>query len=213
LTVLLADDHPFLLDAVRLLVELLPRLNLIASHQDGDSALEGIRQHRPDIAVLDICMPNLSGLEVLEVIAREKLPTKVIFLTGSATDEQVAAAIAHDAWGLVLKSQATAELAQCLARVSEGERFLPPDLVNIALEREKARDREQHTIHKLLTVREREIAQLVAQGLSNKQIARQIGTSEGTVKIHLYNVYQKLGVSNRTSLATIANAQLSRQGS
>jgi DNA-binding NarL/FixJ family response regulator len=149
-------------------------------------------------------MPGMTGLEVLEALEDEGLRTRVVLLTASATDSQIASAVGRGAWGIMLKESAGDDLLGCLRGVLAGERYLPPELVSPALAREAERQAATERVEDLLTAREREIATLVAEGLSNKQIARQVNISVGTVKIHLHNAYQKLGIPNRTALATWA---------
>jgi DNA-binding NarL/FixJ family response regulator len=168
--------------------------------------LEAIRKCSPNVAVLDISMPGLSGLDVLTSITAEGLATKVVILTATASDAQLLHAIAAGAQGIVLKEEAITELVQCIRTVAEGRPWLPSDLVNAALERETGRRSESQRLTQTLTSRERQIMLLVAEGLSNKAVGRQLELSEGTVKIHLHNIYQKLQVNNRTTLAALAIA-------
>ena len=210
-TVLVADDHPFILEGVSTLLSRVPDFDVIAQHLDGCSALDGIRQKSPHIAVLDILMPKLDGIAILRSVEAERLMTRVVLLTGSLTDENIAAAVSHGAWGIVLKDTAAEDLCRCLKKVANGERSLPPELVQPALAREADRREEARSLNNVLTRRERDIARLVADGLSNRAIAQRIGVSEGTVKVHLYNIYPKLRVSNRISLATFVQQHLTRK--
>jgi RNA polymerase sigma factor (sigma-70 family) len=206
--IILADDHPIFLSGLTSLIRSHPAYALVATCSDGSAALQAVRSLQPDVAVLDVSMPSLTGLEVLETARREGLPTRVVFLTASATDEHIAQAVALGAWGLLLKNAAANHLLECLAEVVSGRRWLPPDIVDGAVARESARRVESDRLVSALTPRERELVVLATEGLSNKEIARRIGVTEATVKIHLHNIYQKLGVSNRTSLATLALSHL-----
>src|SRR3954452_2620995 len=206
--VVLADDHPIVLSGLRALLLAEAGVEIVAAALDGATALEMIRAHEPEIAVLDIYMPRLTGLEVLEALEADGLATRVILLTGSATDEQIATAVERGAWGLLLKENALDTLRACLKTVAAGRRWLPEELVAPAVRRAAERRETVGQLERVLTAREYEIAGLVAQGLSNKHIARALGISEGTVKIHLHNMYEKLGGVNRTSLAVLMqNAQ------
>ena len=206
--VVLADDHPILLRGLTALLQAEPGLEIIAAVLDGATALETIRTHEPDIAVLDINMPQLTGLGVLEAIEADGLSTRVVILTASASDEQIATAVERGAWGLLLKESAFGTLLECLETVSSGQRWLPQELVAPAVKRATEHRKKDVRLESVLTGREYEIARLIAQGLSNKHICRQLNISEGTVKVHLNNVYQKLGVPNRTALAVLVqNAQ------
>jgi DNA-binding NarL/FixJ family response regulator len=203
LRLLLADDHPVVLAGLERLLSVQPTFKIVATSDDGAAALKAIQELEPDIALLDINMPKLSGLDVLEALEASGVSTKTVFLTATATDSQLTKAVTHGAWGIMLKDSAADALLQCLEAVSSGERWLPADLIHPALQRDADR-RESHVqLTEILTHREQEIAKLVAQGLSNKHIGKQVGISDGTVKIHLHNIYNKLGVSNRTALATL----------
>jgi two-component system, NarL family, nitrate/nitrite response regulator NarL len=206
--VVLADDHPIVLGGLRAVLQAEPGIEIVAAAPDGASALAMIRAHEPSIAVLDINMPQLTGLEVLEALEAEGLSTRVVLLTGSASDEQIATAVERGAWGLLLKESALGTLITCLRAVASGQRWLPEELVAPAVRRAAERRARDVPLERVLTAREYQIARLVAQGLSNKHISRQLSISEGTVKIHLHNMYEKLGSANRTSLAMLVqNAQ------
>jgi DNA-binding NarL/FixJ family response regulator len=208
LSVVVADDHPIVLSGLRGLLSAIARFEVIAAYSNGDDALQGLRELEPQLAVIDIRMPQLTGVEILERIAGDGLRTRVVLLTASPTDDQIVQAVTHGAWGIMLKDAAADELVDCLERVVVGERWLPSELVSPALSREAGRCKDVHRLQNLLTPREREVALFVAQGLSNKQIARKVNISEGTVKIHLHKTYQKLGVGNRTSLSTLVQRHL-----
>jgi two-component system, NarL family, nitrate/nitrite response regulator NarL len=212
LRVVLADDHPIVLGGLRAFLQVEPGVEIVATASDGATALEAIRTHEPHIAVVDITMPRLSGLEVLEALEADGLATRVVLLTGSATDEQIATAVEWGAWGLLLKEHALETLTECLKTVAAGRRWLPEELVAPAVRRAAERRATVGQLERALTAREYEIAGLIAQGLSNKHIARALAISEGTVKIHLHNMYEKLGGVNRTSLAVLMqNAQSPRR--
>ncbi|WP_207541312.1 response regulator [Sabulicella rubraurantiaca] len=202
--VVLADDHPIVLSGLKGLIQTDTAFEIVATCRDGNSALEAIRTLRPDLAVLDVSMPNLTGLDVLGALASERLEVKVVFLTASATDDQIVTAVARGARGILLKDAAADALLECLHTVAAGSRWLPPDLVTSAMEREAGRRVEVDRLKTSLTPRERELVILVAEGLSNKEIARRLSLAEGTVKIHLHNIFQKLGVANRTAMTALA---------
>jgi len=199
-TVALADDHPLVLRALHQLIGAQPEFLIRAASADGATALGDIRRERPDIAVVDVNMPKLSGLEVLREVGRERLSTRVVFLTAVLTDDQILEAIALGAWGIVLKEIAPEALIDCLKRVARGERWLPGNLIQAAMTRYARRRALPSNTVETLTTREKEVADLVARSLSNKQIADQLNLSEGTVKIHLHNIYRKLAIDNRAAL-------------
>src|SRR3954452_10139560 len=202
--VVLADDHPIVLGGLGALLLAERGVEIVAAALDGATALAMIRAHEPKIAVLDIYMPQLTGLDVLDAIERDGLATRVVVLAGSVSDEQIATAVERGAWGLLLKESAPGTLIECLRTVPAGQRWLPEELVAPAIRRAAERRATDVRPERVLTAREYEIAQLIARGLSNKHIAHALAISEGTVKIHLHNTYEKLGgVMNRTSLAVL----------
>ena len=201
--VVLADDHPIVLGGLCALLQAEPGVEIVTAAPDGAAALATIRAHEPDVAVLDITMPQLTGLEVLDALEADGLATRVVLLTGTASDEQIATAVERGAWGLLLKGSAPGTLIACLKTVAVGQRWLPEEVVAPAIRRATERREKDVRPERVLTAREYEIARLVARGLSNKHIARALAISEGTVKIHLHNMYEKLGGLNRTSLAVL----------
>src|SRR5215210_9140795 len=170
-SVIVADDHPIVRDAIRGLLSR-AEFTVLASFSNGVDALKGLRELEPDLAVLDLCMPGLTGIGVLKAIEHEGLRTRLVFLTASATDEQIVQSVVHGVWGIMLKDAAAEDLVGCLRKVSKGERCLPAELVSPAVAREGERRQDAERLQKLLTSREQEIARLVAAGQSNKEIAR-----------------------------------------
>src|SRR4051794_20226948 len=156
--VVLADDHPLVLGGLRALLASEPGVELVAAVPDGASALAMIRAHEPHVAVLDITMPQLTGLEVLEILEQDGLATRSVFLTGSASDEQIAAAVERGAWGFLLKEHALDTLVQCLRAVAAGQRWLPEELIAPAVRRAAERRAKDVQLDRVLTAREREIA-------------------------------------------------------
>jgi two-component system, NarL family, nitrate/nitrite response regulator NarL len=142
--VILADDHPVVLSGLKGLLSLCPGLEVIASVANGADALKSLRDLEPDVAVLDINMPQLTGIEVLEAIETEGLSTRVVLLSASATDVQITRAVKKGAWGIMLKDTAADTLIECMEAVSKGERWLPTDLIERAFQRELERRTEHH---------------------------------------------------------------------
>jgi two-component system, NarL family, nitrate/nitrite response regulator NarL len=206
ISVALADDHPAILLGVTELLGSHPDIKVVAACSNGTAVMQAIRQLAPTVAVLDFFMPGLNGLEVLANMSAERSVTTAVFLTATATDKQLLTAVSRGAKGIVLKDMALDELVQCVRVVAGGREWLPPSLIDAAFEREAARRSGSTHLAQSLTCRERQIVLLVAEGLSNKEICRRLGISEGTVKIHLHNVYEKVGVNNRTALAAMAVA-------
>jgi DNA-binding NarL/FixJ family response regulator len=201
-SLMLCDDHPLILRGLADLIAADTDIDIVATCGGGQQAIDAILEHMPDVAVLDISMPERDGIDVLKEVAREQWPVRVVFLTGCITDEQVIQAIAAGAYGIVLKESAAASLVDCLRHVAEGRRWLPSSIVQPAISRASAAARRISPFE-LLTRREKEVARLIADGLSNKEVAARLAMSEGTVKIHLHSIYSKLGVDNRTAVAIL----------
>ncbi|NWK97031.1 DNA-binding response regulator [Sphingobium lactosutens] len=199
-SVFLADDHPVVLRGLAELINLEKDFRVVGSTSEPKNAFAMIDRLKPDIAVLDINMPDVSGLALLRRMRNADLPVRVIFLTAVITDAQLSEALANGIWGLLLKESAPDALIDCLRRVGAGYPWLPDELAARA-------NPPWHEGIKpgldALTPREMEIAGHACRGLSNRLIASELGASEGTVKIHLHNIFQKLKIRNRTALAAI----------
>jgi two-component system nitrate/nitrite response regulator NarL len=203
-TVSLADDHPLVLRGLSQLIATRPDFDVVSAAPDGEAALADIRRFLPDVAVLDVNMPKLGGLDVLKAAVGERLATRIVFLTASLGDERMLEAVKLGVYGIVLKDSAPESILDCLDQVVAGGRWLATDFVQTALTREAARRDSDTEPVEPLTAREREVIRLVSSGLSNKQVARELTLTEGTVKIHLHNVYRKLKLSSRTALTAYA---------
>jgi DNA-binding NarL/FixJ family response regulator len=200
----LADDHPLVLDGIESLFRLEEDLAIVARCQDGDQVLDAIRQHAPDILVLDIRLPGKDGLRVLREMREAGLATQVVLFTAALSEDELAEAVRLGVRGLVLKEMSPRLLIQCIRQVHAGELWLEKRSVSVALERLLRDEASRNDAAKLLTPRELDIVKLVAIGLRNSEIAERLFISEGTVKVHLHNIYQKIGVDSRTRLARYA---------
>lgn len=199
-SIVLVDDHPLLLRGLQDILGKAVDFKVVGAGTNGAEATSLIQALRPDIAVLDIAMPKLDGLCVLRSLRSQRQRPKMIFLTATISGAQIADALALGVWGILLKEYAPDALLDCLRQVAAGKRWLPDDLVA----RAKAKP-ETNVVQKFsrLTARELEIAALVCQGLSNRAIAQQLGASEGTIRIHLHNIFRKMELANRTALAAL----------
>jgi two-component system, NarL family, nitrate/nitrite response regulator NarL len=210
ISLVIADDHPVVLEGIVGVLAAESDFELLATCRTGTDALRAISELRPDVAVLDISMAEMSGLDVLLRMRSGGVETKAILLTANVSDSQLLSAIERGARALLIKDMSIGELAPVIRRVAAGERSFPSDQVDAALERELSRDSVEQRFN-VLSAREREVVLLVAEGLSNKEVGNKLNLAEGTVKIHLHRIFQKLGVSNRTSLAGLALALRDRQ--
>ena len=212
--IVVADDHPIFRDGLCKLLALEEDFEVVAQAQDGREVLEVLQQQTPDILLLDLKMPGLDGLATLQRLQQVKNKTRVIVLTASDDKNEFVQAMRLGTSGIVLKQTATELLIKSIRRVHAGEIWLdshttaavirqfvaadepPPQLVPSTPGRERERSP--------LSQREREIVALVAQGFKNKEMAEKMFISEQTVKNHLHNIFDKLGVSDRLELALYA---------
>jgi DNA-binding NarL/FixJ family response regulator len=203
--VLIADDHAIFRDGLRKLLDAAEGVAIIGEARNGDECIKLISKLKPDILLLDLRMPDKSGLAVLEEIDFDTLPTRVVVLTAAEDDRDVVRAIHLGARGVVLKQSATDLLVKSIHRVHAGEICLDNRMTAEVMKAfskfsEAGSPREKP----LVSQREKEIVQLVAQGFHNKEIGENLFISEQTVKNHLHNIFDKLGVSDRLELALYA---------
>ena len=203
ISIVLADDHPVVLQGIASILRSQPDINVVALCWDGIAAAKAIRTFLPEIAVLDISMPGLNGLDVLSSITSEGLGTKIIFLTAAATDGQILTAITRGGKGVMLKDIAPESLEDCIRQVAIGRQWFPANVVDAAVQREIGRRVQSKQLVQTLTPRERQVVVSLCDGNSNKKIARELDLTEGTVKVHLSKIYNKLGVANRTALMAL----------
>ncbi len=205
--VVLADDHPIVMDGLESLFRLEPDFQIVARCQNGDEALHAVRRHRPDVLIVDLRMPKLDGMAVVRSLHEEKLPTRVILLAGAIDRTDALEALRLGVRGMVLKELAPRLLIQCVRKVHAGETWVEKSSVTGALETLLRREAAMREVGAHLTPREIELVRMVAGGLRNRQMAQQLSITEGTVKIHLHNVYQKLKVENRVQLVLYAQSK------
>jgi two-component system nitrate/nitrite response regulator NarL len=200
LTLVIADDHPIVLAGLTQLFRQEAGVRVVASCVNGVEALEAARLHRPDAMLLDINMPKLDGFGVLRTLASEHSPVAVVVLTADADASDVAAARAAGARGIVLKELSPRHVVDCVRLVYSGSEWV--EFIGQAREAMSAPSRSASQPRETfgLTPRELELTSLVVSGLKNRDVAARLGISEGTAKLHLYNVYKKLGVANRVEL-------------
>ena len=202
----LADDHPIVLDGLESLFRLEPDFQVVARCINGEETLVAVRRHRPDILILDLRMPRGDGLEILRTLRREKLPTKVVLLAAALEEDEILDALRLGVRGVVLKELAPQLLVECVRKVHAGEQWLEKQLSSRVLETLLRREAGGRAASSVLTPREIEIVRMVASGLRNRELARRLGVTEGTVKIHLHNIYKKLKVQNRLELVLHAQS-------
>jgi two-component system nitrate/nitrite response regulator NarL len=211
-SVVIADRHPVVQQGLTRVLESESDFEVVACCSDGRNCIEALRNLAPDIAILDIAMPGLTGLEILAITNSENLATRLVFFTASVADHELVMSAAAGAYGVLLKDVAPEILLQSLRQVAEGQRLLPLSSSNPLVPRAQENIAIAENVLAVLTDREREIMRLVSEGLSNKAIARRLNISDGTIKVHLHHIYQKLEINNRTVLAALAISHDERAG-
>ncbi|RMF35430.1 MAG: DNA-binding response regulator [Chloroflexi bacterium] len=201
--VLLADDHAVVRKGIREFLEALGEIEVVAEAADGEEAKALIRQHRPDVAILDIRMPKATGIEVTRWIRDQELPIGVLILTAYDDDPFVLAALQAGANGYVLKTAEAEEIVAAVQAVHRGQSALDPVIAR-KLMAHLARPTSTARPVEPLTARERQVLELAARGLTNRAIGMELGISNRTVQGHLANIYAKLQVGSRTEAVTKA---------
>ena len=207
--ILIADDHPVVRIGLRNMLQADPQLKVVAEAKDGIEALHMVRTLHPDIMLLDLAMPKMPGMEALRELLSENssTPTRTIVLTGLIDKRQILEALQLGARGVLLKDAAIEHLSSCIRAVVQGQYWLEGRPVQNLVQ--VLRDLAAQTAPPPrktfgLTARELEVVALITEGSTNKHIAQTFGISEETVKRHLTNIFNKLGVGNRLELALFA---------
>ena len=203
--VVVGDDHPVYREGVVDAMRDCGRVDVVAETGDGRSALTAIRDHRPDVALLDYRMPQMDGLAVVTAVVREDLPTRVLLLSATDDPATVYEALAAGAAGYLTKESDRDEIVAAVISCATGGGYVPPNLAGGLAGELRQRARGEAT---LLSVRETEIIALIAQGLSVPDIAAKLHVAPTTVRTHVQNLFAKLGVSDRA--AAVAEAMRRR---
>lgn len=203
--ILVADDHAIFRDGLRKLLEASDDTQIIGEAANGVECAKMLAKLKPDILLLDLRMPEKDGLAVLEELNFDSLTTRVIVLTAAEDDRDVVRAMRLGARGVVLKQSASDLLLKSIHKVYDGEIWLDNRMTAEVIDAfKKSAEAGQRREKPLLSDREKEIVQLVAQGFRNREIGEKLFISEQTVKNHLHNIFDKLGVSDRLELALYA---------
>ncbi len=203
--ILIADDHAVVRAGLKALLETRDNFHVVAEAETGEDALQKAQEYYPDVAVLDIRMPGLSGIEACKKIINTVEGCRVVMLTSYAEDELLLAAIDAGASGYVLKRIGSDELLHAVERVSQGEGTLDPTMTKAVFQKvREANKAEDASAFADLTQQELAVLSLVAQGLTNRQIAMRLFLGEGTVRNYVSSVLSKINVSNRAEAAIYA---------
>jgi DNA-binding NarL/FixJ family response regulator len=192
--VLLADDHPLLREGIAALIGNQSDMQLIGEASNGREALEQFRKHHPDITLMDLQMPEMSGIDAISAIRGQFPDARIIILTTYTGDFQVSRALKAGARGYLLKGMLRQELLETIRAVHAGRKRLSAEV---------AAEIAEHATDDVLTLREIDVLRLIAQGNANKEIAGKLSLTEETVKGHVKNILSKLGVNDRTHAVTI----------
>lgn len=203
ISVMLTDDHVLMREGIRQLLEFDGTINVIEEASDGEECLIKLETSRPQVLLLDINMPKMNGIEVLEEIKRRNIDIKVLILTVHNEIEYLLKAVNIGVDGYILKDSESSELKKAIDLIVNGESYIQPELTPELNRRLISRDSDKDKIE-LLTRREIEVLIQVANGMINKEIANLLSISERTVKNHISNIFKKIDVSDRTQAAVFA---------
>jgi DNA-binding NarL/FixJ family response regulator len=193
--VLAVDDHPLMRAGIAAVIDGQEDMRVVGQASTGREAIESFRSLRPDVTMMDLRMPDMSGIEAIAVIRAEFPTARIVVLTTYAGDAQAAAALKAGAAGYLLKNLLRKELIETIRMIHAGKRRIPPEI---------ATEIAEHVADDALSEREIEVLRGVAAGKSNKRIAAELNISEGTVKTHMKSILPKLDASDRTHAVTIA---------
>lgn len=201
--ILIADDHTVVRHGLRLMLELKPGFEVVGEAKDGGEAIALARALKPDVILMDMEMPRVSGLQAIAAIHPELPDTRILVLTSFADGQRIAAAVKSGAAGYLLKDSSPTDLVNAICEVARGNFSLPPEIAQKLVE-----GLQQPAVSSMgetsLTPREHEILQLAAGGLSNQEIAARLVISKGTVRFHFSNIFNKLQVHNRSQAIVAA---------
>jgi|SRR5215469_388718 len=193
--VLAVDDHPLMRAGIAAVIDGQEGMRVVGQASTGREAIESFRRLRPDVTLMDLRMPDMSGIEAIAVIRAEFPNARIVVLTTYAGDAQAAAALRAGAAGYLLKNLLRKELIETIRMIHAGKRRIPPEI---------ATEIAEHVADDALSEREIQVLRGVAAGKSNKRIAAELDISEGTVKTHMKSILPKLDASDRTHAVTIA---------
>lgn len=201
--VLLADDHSMIREGIKQLLEIDGEIQVVGEAADGIECLNLLKKIKTDILLLDINMPKMNGLQVLEKINRSQTDTKVLMLTVHNEIEYLIKAIDIGIDGYLLKDSGSAELKKAIFSIYNGEKYIQPELTPLLNQKLVEKESDLDKLHSL-TKRELQILKLIAEGLFNKEIGDRLDISERTVKNHVFNLFKKIDAADRTQAAVFA---------
>lgn len=206
ITIIVADDHPMFRDGVKQALSNDPSLNVIAVASDGEQALQLVKEYSPDVAVLDMNMPKLTGLNVLKELKKAEAKTEVVFLTMFDDEEILNEAMDLGVKGYILKESASIDIVNAVRAIHEGRHYLSPALTDKLLKRKEKKESFSSTYPQLqnLTEQERRILKMIADSKTSKEIADALFLSQKTIDNYRFKISEKLGLSGSYSLLKFA---------
>ena len=199
-----ADSHPLFLLGLAQLLRSEPGFKLLATCATAEETINAVWKERPDILIVAINLPDRNGLELIKELKNSSLEIKVVILAAAIDENQTIHALCYGVKGVVLKDIPSHLLLQCLQKVAAGGMWMEKESMVHAFEKMSPREAGMRRLATILTARETEVMRCAASGLSNQQIAEQLIVREGTVKVHVHNIYRKLGFTNRVDLTLYA---------
>jgi len=193
--VLSVDDHPLLREGIAAIINSQPDMAMVAQASTGREAIQLFRQHRPDVTLMDLRMPDISGIDAMNAILTEFADARIVMLTTFDGDAEIQRALAAGARGYLLKNTPPKDLLDAIRQVHAGRKRIPQEV---------AAQLAEHLADEALTEREIEVLQQVSGGNRNREIAEHLAISEETVKVHVKHIMEKLGASDRTAAVAIA---------
>jgi len=208
-SIMIVDDHPLLRKGLRQLLDLEDDLDLVAEASSGKEALVLAQEHDPDLIVLDLNMQGMDGIETLKALRADGIASRIVMLTVSDHDEDVVAAITNGADGFLLKDMEPEDIIEKIRQAALGKMVISDRLAEVLASALRRPEKKTSNIIDSLTSRELEILNLIAKGLSNKLIARELDISDGTVKVHVKHLLKKMNLKSRVEAAVwVVNEQV-----
>ncbi len=193
--VMVVEDHILIRMGLMTVSEMEPDIKIVAQVEDGEGALEAFRQHRPDVVIVDLRLPGMDGVQVIQALRKEFGPVPILVLSSYSTDVDITRAIQAEASGYLLKDMPLTRVVEAIRAAHAGQQYFPPEIASRL---------PQQLRQAKLTSRELGVLQMIAQGRRNKEIADALGIVEGTVKVHVTNLLNKLHAADRTQAVTTA---------
>jgi DNA-binding NarL/FixJ family response regulator len=200
----IADNHPLMLNGLENLFQAEKDCRVVSRCVNARETLDAVHRYRPDVLILTMQLPGKDGLTIAREMLADKLPTRIVFFTAAIDEDELLEAVRTGVAGIVLKEMDPQLLVQCVRKVHAGEQWIERRAAMLSFEKLLRREASARELASLLTPREIDVLRMVAQGLRNNKISEKLFISEGTVKVHLHNIYEKLQMNSRLALLRFA---------